>query len=150
MSIPKGYQLHIMTWENDSDAHMTKIISGLSKKDVKFYLDLAENFRSRNNRRAGEKQTYGNGEVNDETLAGIAKEALAANPDINPKIRKSFEFGGQIHGFNVRDILVSDILGRAASYEYRFCRVFAGFEVFHLSRSGRNMTKQFKETPTNG
>lgn len=144
MSVPKGYQLHIHSWENDADARMTKIISGLTKHDVKFYLDLARNFKSRNNPQ-GAGPTYGNGEVDDETLSTIATKVLAANPNVSHKIRKAFEFGGRVHGFNVRDILVSDILGHAASFDYGFCRVFDGFEVYHFKASARNMTKSFKE-----
>ena len=51
--IPSGYQLHITSWENDADNYKTKILSGLTKEDVQFYLHFLNHFESHN--------PYGNG-----------------------------------------------------------------------------------------
>ena len=46
--IPSGYQLHITSWENDADNYKTKILSGLTKEDVQFYLHFLNHFESHN------------------------------------------------------------------------------------------------------
>ena len=46
-TIPASYQLHVHSWEDDTDHHDTEILHGLTKEDVEFYLELLENFRSR-------------------------------------------------------------------------------------------------------
>lgn len=43
--IPSGYQLHIASWENDADHRKTKILSGLTKEDVQFYLHFLDHFK---------------------------------------------------------------------------------------------------------
>lgn len=43
-NIPSGYQLHITSWENDADNYKTKILSGLTKEDVQFYLHFLNHF----------------------------------------------------------------------------------------------------------
>jgi hypothetical protein len=53
-SIPSGYQIHITSWENDGDNYKTKIISGLTKEDVHFYLCFLNYFKS---------YEYGNGDI---------------------------------------------------------------------------------------
>ena len=45
--IKAGYQLHVTTWECDADAYGTKIISGLTEEDTKFYIAWVKQFVSR-------------------------------------------------------------------------------------------------------
>jgi len=41
-TIPKGYRVTVVSWENDGDNYNTKVISGLNKADVSFYIDLCK------------------------------------------------------------------------------------------------------------
>lgn len=45
-SIPAGYQIQITSWENDADNYNTKILSGLTKEDAKFYIEFAKLFKT--------------------------------------------------------------------------------------------------------
>jgi hypothetical protein len=45
-NIPAGYQLHVTSWENDADNYQSKIVSGLTEEDVKFYLHFLRHFYS--------------------------------------------------------------------------------------------------------
>lgn len=51
-TILPGYQLHIISWENDADNFNTTIYSGLTKEDVQFYIYFLGHFKSH--------RTYGN------------------------------------------------------------------------------------------
>ena len=55
--IPPGYQLHITSWENDADNYNTKIFSGLTKEDVRFYIHFLNHFKSH--------KSYGNESIED-------------------------------------------------------------------------------------
>lgn len=39
-----GYRLEIRTWENDSDHHSVQVLDGLTRTDVRFYLELVSKF----------------------------------------------------------------------------------------------------------
>lgn len=41
-TIPAGYRLTIVSWENDGDAYTTQTISGLGSEMVHFYVGLAQ------------------------------------------------------------------------------------------------------------
>ena len=56
-NIPSGYSLHIHSWENDGDNCRTKILSGLTKEDVQFYLHFLSYFKS--------NKPYGNRAIQD-------------------------------------------------------------------------------------
>jgi len=42
----KGYLLKVTTWENDGDDYKTQEIDGLDENELKFYIELAERFKS--------------------------------------------------------------------------------------------------------
>jgi|SRR5579859_5972 len=41
-TIPKGYRLTVVSWENDGDNYNTKIKSGLTKEYALFFVDLCK------------------------------------------------------------------------------------------------------------
>lgn len=59
-TIPKGYQIHVTTWENDGDNYKTKIISGLTGAKVKMLYQLAKFFESGTNNNATGPDGRGN------------------------------------------------------------------------------------------
>lgn len=38
IGIPKGYQLQVVSWENDGDNYQTRTVSGLTKEEVEFLI----------------------------------------------------------------------------------------------------------------
>jgi hypothetical protein len=41
-TIPKGYRITVVSWENDADNYNTKVESGLTKEEVAFKIDLCK------------------------------------------------------------------------------------------------------------
>lgn len=65
-NIPAGYQIQIVTWENDADNYMTNVISGLTQAQAKMHYELAMFFVSgTNNKGKGldGRGNYGNADV---------------------------------------------------------------------------------------
>ncbi|WEM34236.1 hypothetical protein [Xanthomonas phage X1] len=50
-NIKPGYQVHVLSWENDADNYKTEILSGLTKDEAQFYVLLAKAFESRYKKR---------------------------------------------------------------------------------------------------
>ena len=38
--IPAGYQLSVVSWENDGDHYNTEVMNGLSEEEVKFLVEI--------------------------------------------------------------------------------------------------------------
>lgn len=140
-----GYQLHITTWENDGDSYKTKILSGLTEADVKFYIDIASRFKSDGMRTNRGLYFLGNQYVPTEKLADLIEECLNIHPDITAEIRTHWEEfladpTDPMEWFN-------NILGSPDDeyyYDYKnFCRVFEEFEVFYYPQSVANATALF-------
>lgn len=151
MSINKGYQLHITAWENDGDNYKTKVISGLSKEDTKFYIQLASLFTSRN---SGNPKGFGNGGITEcgdkyhnscmEDVVEAISRVVADNPNAskeitNPYISEDFD--------EVYEYLVEDLLGYTEQYcdEEYFCRVFESFKVYYFPEDVNEVTEEFKK-----
>lgn len=49
-TIPAGYRLTVVSWENDADNYNTKVLMGLDASDVRFYVDLCKTL-SRNSKK---------------------------------------------------------------------------------------------------
>jgi hypothetical protein len=139
-NLPAGYQLHITTWENDADHYMTKVMSGLTKEDVQFYVEMAKAFKSRNNRPAG----MGNGIVAANKLVPFIDKLLAKHTGLSQKVRDYWSTEGEPGDFDMAledvkydlymEILAENVLGEPVNeyYEYGFCRVFAEFKVYFV------------------
>ena len=132
LHIPKGYRLTLVTIEDDAQERRTQTLSGLTEKDVLFYLDLARNF--------GAEGRRGNDEVSASALALLVESALKGHPGISrtesllwtEALKKAAdledEFGGPVY-----DLLESRLLGRSVRYGYGFCRQLDSFSVEHVT-----------------
>jgi len=133
-NIPAGYQLHIHSWENDGDSPNTEILSGLSKGDVAFYIDLLESTKK-----------YGNTmerEVDDEEIHGVIQEVVGRHPGISETAKEDFTFESHEYlGDHIREVMFN-LLGSSEHYDFR---VFDGFEVYYYETPVKNVTKQFSK-----
>ena len=84
-NIPPGHQLHVTTWENDADDYHTKILSGLTEEDVKFYISLGKEFESKNTRKGPEGM--GNCSADFPRLTKVVKAKLKKFPNISVEVK---------------------------------------------------------------
>lgn len=135
-TIPVGYQLHITTWENDADHYKTEILSGLTKPDVCFYLDLARQFRSVHSEPAG----LGNSSVSGEILIKVIRDTLTRHPDISPIEQELWnDVESEYAEDQYHELLTDRILGyQSYQGDYGddgyFCRVFASYQVYYYAQ----------------
>lgn len=142
--IPAGFQMHIHTWENDGDAPGVEILSGLTREDVKFYLDLLQLFCS------GNSNGYGNGiDLNFSIVGKAILEIYLDHPKVSKDVKGRFEWLKEMKS-NDKDGLsdglheiMGDILGNPATYEYDF-RVFDMVEIFEILTPINDVTSKFK------
>lgn len=138
-NLPSGYQLHITTWENDADNYQIKIMSGLTKEDVDFYLDMARKFKSRNQ----DKSCWGNQEVAADDLVPFIDGLLAKHTGLSEKVRAYWSIEDELGDYDMAeddvkyemylDILSENVLGQPGEYyDLGFCRVFAEFKVLFI------------------
>lgn len=148
-NIKAGYQVVFTTWENDADHFKHNSIDGLSAATVRFYLELANLFRSTNNTQCkgfgnsgctetGDK--YHNSSIEDVQEA-IAK-VVANHPDADPEVLSAYsdeDFDA------VHESLIDEILGYTVEYtdEEYFCRVFESADVFFYPEPVKNVTNEF-------
>lgn len=163
MKIPKGYQIHITTWENDADALSTQVISGLTEEDVNFYIDLARKFLSKNG--APDKRGFGNGSVAAADLVATVHAVLKAHPNVSKSVMsewveystESWDNSGDLEAEigdidvvadNLHGLLCDTVLGHPVSEYYfgqeYFCRVFDTYEVVYFTSPGKAVTSKFK------
>jgi hypothetical protein len=150
-----GYQIHFNTWENDADARLTTIWSGIQNSDdVKFLLALAGAFVSKNS----EVQGLGNGGTTPDQLIDLIEnliEKYHPSWDLTQLFMQEREevdddddLDGELLADRWYDLLCGRILGQPVEemyrYEYtRFCRVFDDAEVFYFPDNVENVTNQF-------
>lgn len=48
-TIPAGYRVTVVSWENDADHYKTKVLEGLTEQEARFVADFASLFKSKNN-----------------------------------------------------------------------------------------------------
>jgi hypothetical protein len=147
------YQLHIKTWENDADGVRVKVVSGLSKSDVCFYLEVVKQFTSRNSTPSG----FGNGSIPDDDLITIIQQALEKHSDVSELEQEMFGGWGELDMDDpdklkyAADILYDKLCSYMLGYpedegfqeEYHFCRVFDSYKVFHFPVNGNDVTSEF-------
>lgn len=157
IGIPTGYQVHITTWENDADNYQTKIISGLTEWDVRFYLAMANRFKSGSN---NGMKTLGNHGHDTSVLIEEVKELLKSHTWISFSVRKIWEHAvgnTEIHcedcddcpidcDQNIAGILGDILLGYTCDYEdeKNFCRVFDYARVYFIPSAIIDVTENFK------
>jgi hypothetical protein len=147
-NIPKGFQLHITTWENDADHYKTQIFSGLTEEDVRFYLAIATKFKSQNNYN---DQGLGNGSVTPFQMKEVINAAFASYPNISPEIKKFVVNCQRVEededeGEGYHQFLL-EILGYTEEYfdELYFCRVFDEAKVYYFPEEVLDVTVEFME-----
>jgi hypothetical protein len=148
--IPVGYQLHIHSWENDADAYGLEVLSGLSKDDVKFYLELLEHFRSRSRGKGGFGNTIN--EVDYQKVAKTIQNTLEANPGVSKDIKETFDLSDVFEEEHdseddLNDALsdacqevMGDLIGGSETYDFR---VFDRAEVYYYPAPVKNVTREF-------
>lgn len=122
--LPAGYYVFVETWENDADNYQTKEIFCRTLEDVKFYVALAEAFRSRNN---PSKPGMGNQEVDEDTLGQFVTELLGEHRGAS--IATRVKWNEAVCDGTVYETLVEDVLGEPVDYDGGFCRVFSSVIV---------------------
>jgi hypothetical protein len=146
-----GYQLHITSWENDADNYNTKIISGLTKEDVKFYIYFLKHFRScspsRNIDDKSPKYSFGNSDIPDsgENPEKIAIEAAykkfpPTSKQLLDDVKESIDFWKDDPDESCD--WVYDTIGIWG--EGSFFRVFDSFEVYLIRTPIPNVTEEFE------
>src|SRR5581483_7486471 len=134
--IPAGYQLHIHSWENDGDAPSTEILSGLSKADTKFYIDLCNALAKWGNE-------VGSGASAEDGLYGEIADAIIAtvkaHPDISPDLKKQYDLSDidREDEYALPDAcqeIMFELLGAPTTFDDYVCRVFDGFEVYFFEK----------------
>ena len=155
-AIPPGYQLHTTTWENDGDNYQTKILSGLSKEDVEFYISILEQCGSKYNSRKFAKG-FGNDEISAEELLSIVKQAVDEHPGISAEVKKKYEHNINVDSDDydedvaadaaavIHDELCADALGATIDYEdyTNFIRVVEDIKVFFIEQTQRDLSDKF-------
>lgn len=76
-TIPKGYLVKIVSWENDGDYYKTNVIGALTENGARYTVEFANKFKSRN---ARYNRGLGNGPVSAHEILGIMKELYAKYP----------------------------------------------------------------------
>jgi hypothetical protein len=135
-NIPSGYQLHITSWENDADNYKTKIISGLTKDDVQFYLHFLSLFEM--------DKPYGNGSVIEypdaEKIAvtNAYNKCRPTSPQLLEDVKNSIEH------WKTSDDSCDWVYETIGTHGYGdFYRVFFSCEVYLIRTPIPNVTEEF-------
>lgn len=155
--IPKGYQIHIKTWENDFDSIKNTVSSGLTREDVSYLMELASYFEKKD-----QKNQISNKGIKPNALFDILKACQIKHPDVSKKLKKDLfvddldlelseeEFHGLMRDYYYR-LLCDWVLSNAEEENYRysekydiFCRVVFKIKVFYFPEDGEDVTSSFK------
>lgn len=138
-NIEKGYQLQILSWENDSDCHSVKIINGLTQDDVLFLIEIASCFKSKNSVPKG----FGNSEASADDI--IAKYHLIKEkyPNISENLKINWNIGSEYEDENIPYFITEYLIG--TTYESDSWRVFDSYQVFEIPLEIENVTNTFSK-----
>lgn len=131
-TIPKGYQLHVTSWENDGDNYKTEVLSGIQDlNDVKFLVSVAKDLGG---------GLLGNTEVPDETIDFVVRNNMCLH-SISDEMRGRLTVG-EDYTLEERvdiyyDSLITDLLGWPCEYESmvgdcRFCRMYESHKIYFI------------------
>lgn len=156
--IPKGYQIHIKTWENDFDSLKNTVSSGLTKDDVSYLIELASYFKKKEY-----PNQISNRGIKAITLFNILKACQEKYPNVNDKIKHDLfvnekdldldldDFYALMHDYYHR-LLCDWILSDAEDENYRymecfdmFCRVVYEIKVFYLPEEAKDVTSMWSD-----
>jgi hypothetical protein len=137
-NIPAGYQIHCETWENDGDNYKTTSISGLTKEDAKFYVDISKEF--------GVESRYGNDDISVEDARSIVGRALKNNQMITSTTAKLWQerMSPEETSYDIIYLLRKKLLGNPSEgYDPSFCRAVEGVEVYYYPAEIVEVTEEF-------
>lgn len=150
--IPRGYQIHVSTWENDGDAPATKIVSGLSKDEASFCACVAKQF-----------ETIGNREVTAGTLYRIFDDAFRTFntshefkkmffwDDFDHKTKPEDDFENFVHDalyLNLCEYILDAPHNDFYSYEFHmFCRKVEDYKIFYMPQAVAEVTDKINIDP---
>jgi hypothetical protein len=135
-NIPSGYSLHITSWENDADNYKTKIVSGLTKEDVQFYLHFLNHFEM--------NKPYGNGgitkypDAEKNAITNAYEKCRPTSPQLLEDVENSIEYW-KTSDFDCD--WVHETIG-IWGYGERY-RVFDSCEVYLIRTQIPNVTGEF-------
>lgn len=136
-NIPSGYQIHITSWENDADNYKTKIVSGLTKEDVQFYLHFLNHFEMNKPYGNGRITKYPDAEKN--AITNAYEKCRPTSPQLLEDVENSFEYW-KTNDHNNCD-WVYDTVGFWSNHD--FYRVFDSCEVYLILTPILNVTGEF-------
>lgn len=151
--IPAGYQIHIRSWENDADHYKTTITSGLNNNEVRFFIEIANQFNSQNEWREGKTPGFGNDTMNVIDMyqvldSAFAKHGAGLTEHLQTKIRNILdeynEEDDEAFAESAYEWLTTNILGFTVDYiDYDFfVRVVDDIKVFYISGAA-DVTSEF-------
>ena len=155
--IPAGYQLHVTTWESAYDHYKTQVLSGLTKEDVEFYLDLMKPFFSKHD--MVNPGTFGNEKISVEVLIDMVMKLLGAHPNISQAVSTKWNTalandlpGDLLEYYEVElyDVLCDDVLGVSEFYEDTeelnlWCREIGQYKILYIDQSIPDVTSLFNK-----
>jgi hypothetical protein len=146
-AIPAGYQITIASWENDNDHWKFIPISGLTKEDVNFIIDLVYEFRYKPNT---------SGLVTESQLIGRISHALTKHPDIQPWLRAWFyldnsttELAEVIDLVRAMGKLLGEEVEGCISDEGWYMRTFDSYTIRRYDTEVPDVTKEFPNKRSN-
>jgi hypothetical protein len=142
-TIPQGYQIQIHSWENDSDHRRVKTISGLTKEDVQFYIELTKLFYSMN--AWGTSKGFGNSAPNPHDLNTAVIGVINSHPSVSVMTHGLWndpDFPDDID--IIYDTLIEFVLGFPEDYDnVYFCRVFESMDIYFVPNDIKEISSEF-------
>lgn len=123
-TIKAGYRLSINSWENDGDHRKTKVLEGLSKELVQFYVQLLKLFKSQNYN--DDRTAFGNMYEPEDYQLQYAADAIKGVADTHRGTLDSSGYHEYLHVTEDPVDYVGALLGYSEHYTYR---VFESFKV---------------------
>ena len=154
MEIKKGYNVVVESWENDWDAHMTKVINCETIDEAIFLANLASKFTSSSRGKTeykpgcniDEVKGYGNDGIDGETLKDLIKAVFEKYG--KEEFRESYEMAfDDCRGDDFDSMAVDltrDLLGTPVEDGYlfdytNFCRVCETVEIYYIAESPKKI-----------
>lgn len=130
-----GYQLHITSYENDGDNYQTKIISSLSKADLLFYIDLANQF----------KGDLGNDDVDEAIIVSTVNDCIARHSDMSIELATNWTELCSDPGSLYWELNNNVIGSPSEYYDYCFCRRVEAINVYSVPLDIIDVTNSFSQ-----
>jgi hypothetical protein len=152
-NIVPGYLLKIDTWENDADNYKTEELQGLTADEVRFYIMIAECFKSGSN---NGQATLGNTDIF--SRFGRNRRSVDHTEYLDNKIAEWKAAGNFVPQDWIRNVdeeideddddyfymeLLYNLVGTWADGEY--WRVFSGFTVHLVPEAIKDVTAEFRK-----